>query len=235
MISLYPSHIHISFPCPYISHIHKSFIIFAGCPATCVFFIFHFCGMKTGCVFLVIFWCWCCGWFSLRPSSRFSSRFSFRFSVRSSFRSSLHSVARFAFRFAPRPVFSVSFFAPPFAQPLVSFVRLGVSGGRFVGTRRFVLLVWGWRAFVFFFVSWCRGGNREGGACRVVDGVGFADVVSWASVRDESDAVRRGVGRVARRGVGRGVVAFVGYGNYATNGRTMGQRRIGNGRRDDVR
>lgn len=42
MISLYPSHIHISFPCPYISHIHKSFIIFAGCPATCVFFHFSF-------------------------------------------------------------------------------------------------------------------------------------------------------------------------------------------------
>lgn len=74
-----------------------------------------------------------------------------------------------------------------------------------------------------------------GGACRVVDGIGFADVVSWASVRDESDAVRLGVGRVVRRGVERGVVAFVGYGNYATNGRTMGQRRIGNGRRDDVR
>ena len=171
MISLYPSHIHISFPCPYISHIHKSFIIFAGCPATCVFFIFHFCGMKTGCVFLVIFWCWCCGWFSLRPSSRFSSRFSFRFSVRSSSRPSFRSSTRHAFRFAPRPVFSVSFFAPPFAQPIVSFVRLGVSGGRFVGTRRFVLLVWGWRAFVFFFVSWCRGGNRGGRAVSLMGSV----------------------------------------------------------------
>ena len=128
------------------------------------------------------------------------------------------------FRFVPRPAFRpVSRFVFPFGRVgdrfacrAVLFCSLG-AGGR-----------------LCFFS--CPGVVAAmGGACRVVDGIGFADVVSWASVRDESDAVRLGVGRVVRRGVERGVVAFVGYGNYATNGRTMGQRRIGNGRRDDVR
>lgn len=165
MISLYPSHIHISFPCPYISHIHKSFIIFAGCPATCVFFIFHFCGMKTGCVFLVIFWCWCCGWFSLRPSSRFSSRFSFRFSVRSSSRPSFRSSTRHAFRSALLLVFP--FRSSPRLSPSLSF-RFSVWScrGSVCVSRRFVLLFGSGRAFVFFFVSWCRGGNGGGVPCR---------------------------------------------------------------------
>lgn len=87
MISLYPSHIHISFPYPYISHIYKSFIIFACCPATC-FFIFHFCGVGNGGVFFL--------WF-------------FGVGIVDGFRS--------AFRFAPRPVLPVSPFSPSFAPP----------------------------------------------------------------------------------------------------------------------
>lgn len=126
MISLYPSHIHISFTYPYILHIHKFFIIFAGCPATCFFPIFHFYGVKAGCVFLVIFWCRCCGCFSTRSSTRLSFRFSLRF----------------ALRLDLRLVSSVSFLAPPFVQPLISFVRLGVSGGRFVGRAVFVSSSW---------------------------------------------------------------------------------------------
>lgn len=169
----------------------------------------------------------------LRPASRLV------------FHSVSRSVPRFALRFIPS-------LASPFVSPLGPFSPFR-SSPRLSPSPSFRLSVWAcrvggsWGRAVLFCSSGAGGrlcffscpgvvaAIGRGGACRVVDGVGFADVVSWASVRDESDAVRRGVGRVARRGVGRGVVAFVGYGNYATNGRTMGQRRIGNGRRDDVR
>ena len=92
MISLYPSHIHISFPYPYISHIYKSFIIFACCPATCFFpfFIFLYRGRNrmSWCVFLVVFWCRFCGWFSVCLSFRSSTRFA-RFALLPVFRSAL--------------------------------------------------------------------------------------------------------------------------------------------------
>ena len=123
MISLYPSHIHISFPYPYISHIYKSFIIFACCPATC-FFIFHFsffCGVERGVFFL---------WF-------------FGVGIVDGFRSVFRPVSRFVLRF----VLPVSFFAPFFGLSCVSFVRLGVSWGGSFGTGRCLgrggwLVVW---------------------------------------------------------------------------------------------
>lgn len=107
MFSLYPSHIPISFPSPYISHIHKSFIIFACCPATCFFhfsfFLYRGRNRMSWCVFLVVFWCRYCGWFSSRFSFRPSTRFP-RFVPRLAFgpfcpfRSSPRSSLRFSFR-----------------------------------------------------------------------------------------------------------------------------------------
>lgn len=121
MISLYPSHI------PIFSHIHifhiflySYFYRFRRLPCHLCFFIFHFCGMKAGCVFLVVFWCRCCGWFSFRSSSRLSTRF---------------------LRFAPRFVFRIaSRFVCPF----------GRVGWAVRGTRRFCqLFVAGGRLFSF--------------------------------------------------------------------------------------
>lgn len=156
MISLYPSHIHISFPYPYISHIYKSFIIFAGCPATC-FFIFHFSFFLwrgAGCVFLVVFWCRYCGWFSVCLSSR------------SSFRSSLSSVFRPVPRFSPRPVLPVSPFSPSFAPPF----RFVCSFGRVVEAVRAAVFGAGRLA--------CRLAWRDVGAF-VVCAV-FVSSCSWA-------------------------------------------------------
>lgn len=100
MISLYPSHIPISFtyppvlPYPYISHIHV--LIFLSVPPVAlspVFFIFHFCGVGNGGVFFL--WFFGVGvvdvfrpflvsfvvpsFAPFRPSVRFSSRPSVRF------------------------------------------------------------------------------------------------------------------------------------------------------------
>lgn len=123
MISLYPSHIHISFPYPYISHIYKSFIIFACCPATCFFpfFIFLYRGRNrmSWCVFLVVFWCRYCGWFSSRLSFRPSTRFP-RF------------VSRHVPRFVLRFVLPVSPFSPSFASPFRFVCSFGRIVGRFV-------------------------------------------------------------------------------------------------------
>lgn len=153
MISLYPSHIPISFPYPYISHIHKSFIIFACCPATC-FFIFHFfCGVgETGCRGVFFLWFFGVGivdvfrpflvsfvvpsFAPFRPSVRFSSRPSVRFPV--------------------------SLLAPPF-DPLHRFVfPFGRVEWAVCVVYRFILLFWiGW-GFVLFraSVSWRRCGKR---------------------------------------------------------------------------
>lgn len=142
MFSLYSFHIPNSSISIYFSYSCIDISIgSAGCSATCVFFIFHFCGVGAGCVFLVVFWCRCCGCSSPRLSFRFS----------------LRSVARHAFRL----VFSVSFFASLFAQPLVSFLRLGVSGvGSWVAP--FLSARLG-RADVFFsFISLCYGGDGGG-------------------------------------------------------------------------
>lgn len=143
MISLYPSHIHISFPCshilpyPYISHIHV-LIFLSVSPVALPLVFFHFlffCGMGTGCVFLVVFWCRCCG---------FSSSLSFRFSLR--------SVARPAFRSAFRFVSSVLFLAPLFAQPSRFVYFVLACRGRFVGRAVFVSSL-GAGGRLFFFVS----------------------------------------------------------------------------------
>lgn len=154
MISLYPFHIYISFPYshilpyPYISHIHVS--IFLSAPPVAlplVFFsFFSFCGMKAGCVFLVVFWCRYCGWFS----SRFSSRFSFRFSVRSSFRPSFRSSPRFVSRFALR---LVSSFRSSVRSPFRPSVRFSVwacrVGGLLVAPFLSARLGRGGRLFLF--------------------------------------------------------------------------------------
>lgn len=214
MISLYPSHIHISFTYPYISHIHKSFIIFACYPATCVFlFLWRWGGVCFSCGFLVsVLWM-----FSASSSSRLS------------FRSSLRPVPRFAFRSAIRLVFPFRSSPRLSARPIVSFLRLGVSGGRFVGRAVFVSSL-GLAGVYFFFVSWCRGGDV--GACRIVDGggrfsadgvagrlcgaygvpcgvawgvsLGEALVGAWWRLRDMR-MVRRMAGRLGREGEGRGM------------------------------
>lgn len=204
MISLYPSHIHISFPCshilpyPYISHIHV--LIFLSVSPVALplvfFFIFHFCGMKAGCVFLVVFWCRCCGWFSFRPSSRLSFRPSPRFSFRRSTRSVVSpfgSFPCFVFRPAFRPAFR---FVCPF----------GRVGWAVCGSRRFCQLVWGGRVFISLS---CFG--AVGAICRhVVSLMGGGGWRGGASVRGVWRSVWRGVGRVAWRGVGR--VAWRGVG-----------------------
>lgn len=123
MISLYPSHIHISFPYPYISHIHKSFIIFACCPATC-FFIFHFfvawSGMCFSCGFLVsVLWMVFVPPF-VPPLDPLSS---FRFSPCPSFLSSTR-FARFVLRSALQSAFR---FVCSFGR-VVEAVRAAVFG-----------------------------------------------------------------------------------------------------------
>lgn len=160
---MYPFHIHISFPYShilpysYISHVPVS--VFLSVPPVAMplvfFFIFHFCGMKAGCVFLVVFWCRCGGWFSFRPSSRLSFRPSLRFSFRRSTRSVVSLFGPFL-RFAFRPAF----------RPASRFVcPFGRVGWAVRGTRRFCqLFVAGGR--LFSFVSWCRGGD-EGVSLRV--------------------------------------------------------------------
>lgn len=135
MISLYPFHIHISFPYshilpyPYISHVPVS--VFLSVPPVALplvfFFIFHFCGMKAGCVFLVVFRC--------RYCERFSSRLSFRSSTRFS-----RFVFRLVPRFAPRPVLPVPPFALLFCLFCVSFCSFGRIVRAICGARRFVLL-----------------------------------------------------------------------------------------------
>lgn len=154
MISLYPSHIHISFPYshilpyPYISHIHV--FIFLSVPPVAlplVFFsFFHFCGVGTGCVFLVVFlvsvlWMVFVPSFALLLVSPFAS-----------------------FRRSPRPV--VSPFGPfpsvcLFVPSLCSFLRFGVSGGRFVGRAVFVGFLGLAGVCVFFrvLVPWRRCGG----------------------------------------------------------------------------
>ena len=143
---MYPSHIPISFPYshilpyPYIPHIHVS--IFLSVPPVALppvfshfsFFLYRGRNRMSWCVFLVVFWCRFCGWFSSRLSFRPSTRFP-RF------------VSRPVPRFSPRPVLPVSFFAPLFSLPFVSFVRLGVSWGGSFGTGRCLgrgdwLVVW---------------------------------------------------------------------------------------------
>lgn len=158
MFSLYPSHIPISFPSPYISHIHKSFIIFACCPATCFFhfsfFLYRGRNRMSWCVFLVVFWCRYCGWFSSRFSFRPSTRFP-RFVPRlafgpfCSFRSSPRSSLRFSFR----PSFRLFVWACRKAVRLRRGVRLVACRGGVV-----------WRLpcapFLLARVRWCVWASR---------------------------------------------------------------------------
>ena len=168
MISLYPSHIRISFlyshilPYPYISHISVS-IFLSVPPVALPLVFFHFCGVGTMCVFLVVF---------------------FGVGVVDGFRIVLHPVSRFALRFVPSlvpPFCSFFRFAlrPAFrSASSFRFLRFGVSDGRFWGSRRFCQLFVAGGRFVFFraSVSWrwrilCRivdgGGSAGSGACRV--------------------------------------------------------------------
>lgn len=131
MISLYLSHIPIFFHI-HIFHIfmYRYFYRFRLLPChLCFFFIFSFYGMKAGCIFLVIFWCRCCG----------------------CFRSVLRLVLRFVIRFVP---FLVPSLVPPFG-PFSRFVHRPVlrsallfvfsvwacRGGAVCGSRRFCQLV----------------------------------------------------------------------------------------------
>ena len=109
----------------------------AGCPATCVFSFFIFVAWGRGVFFL---------WF-------------FDVGVVDGFRSVLRLASRFAFRlvssftpFRPSARFPVSLFAPFSVPPFCSFLRLGVSGGRFVGRAIFVSSL-GAGGRLFFFVS----------------------------------------------------------------------------------
>lgn len=154
MISLYPSHIPISFPYshilpyPYIPHIHVS--IFLSVPSVAlppVFSHFSFFCIVGGIGCRGVFFLW---FFSVGSVDGF----------------------RPAFRSAPRPVFLVSFFAPSLVsffgsfcsfrssprlslRPFVSFVRLGVSWGGSCGG------VWGGAVGLSSGVARCRG------VCRV--------------------------------------------------------------------
>ena len=153
MFSLYPSHIPISFPSPYIPHIHKSFIIFACCPATCFFhfsfFLYRGRNRMSWCVFLVVF----------------------GVGIVDGFRLAFHS--------APRPAFPVSFLVPPFGPffpfrssprsslrssvcPAFRLFRLVVSGGCVVG--RFV---WSGAVGLSLVVAGWRGVRYGGGVCCV--------------------------------------------------------------------
>lgn len=152
MISLYPFHIHISFPYshilpyPYISHIHVS--IFLSVPPVALplvfFHFFIFVALGRG-----VFFLWFFGVGIVESSPRFSSCSSFRSSSRS------------AFRFALRSVSFVSFLSPSFASPIVSFLRFVRVGWAVRWSRRFVLLFGIGRGFVLFraSVSWRRCGE----------------------------------------------------------------------------
>lgn len=148
MISLYPSHIHISFTYPYISHIHKSFIIFACYPATCVFFIFV--ALGRGVFFLWFFGVGVVDVFRQFFVSPFVSLFA---SSRPSFRLPFRHSARFP----------VSLLAPPFG-PSHRFVSpFGRVGWAVCGSRRFCQLFRvGGRLFLFrVLVSWRRCGGMS--------------------------------------------------------------------------
>ena len=93
MISLYPSHIHISFSYshilsyPYISHIPVS--VFLSIPPVALPLVFSFLifmAWETGRVFLVVFRCRYCGEFLPRSSFRLSLRFVPRFASRPALR-----------------------------------------------------------------------------------------------------------------------------------------------------
>lgn len=160
--------------------------------------------MKAGCVFLVVFWCRYCGWFS----SRFSSRFSFRFSVRSSFRPSFRSSPRFVSRFALRLVSSFrSSVRSPF-RPSVRFSVSSVSGGRFVERAVFVSSLWRVvlcslsclcavvamrvRVSSMWSVQWMAGCGRQCvvSACRVAGCEACCSARCWAG-RDDRLMARR--------------------------------------------
>lgn len=131
---MYPSHIHISFPYPYISHIHKSFIIFAGCPCHLCFFHFFILwnegGVCFSCDFLVSVL-----WMVFVPLLvSFFIPFFGPFLV-SSF---VPFFAPLRLSFRPSARFLVSFLGSLSVPPFCSFLRLGVSGGRFVGRAVFV-------------------------------------------------------------------------------------------------
>lgn len=138
MISLYPSHIYISFPYshilpyPYISHIHVSIFLSAP-PVALPLVFFHF----------FIFMAWGRGVFFL---------WFFGVGVVDVFQPVPRPASRFVLRFVP-PL--VPFFVQPFGQfltfrsstrlsarPIVSFFRFGVSGGRFVCRAVFVSSSW---------------------------------------------------------------------------------------------
>ena len=222
MISLYPFHIHISFPYshilpyPYISHIPV--FIFLSIPPVAlplVFFIFHFCGMKGGvcfsCDFLVsVLWMV----FGLFLAPPLVSPF---VSSRPSFRSSPRFDSRFVFRPALR---SALLFVFPF----------GRVGGRFVGRAVFVSSLGAGGRLFFFRVLIPWGDVR---ACRIVDGVGSVDGVAgrlcgaysvscgWAWGVSLGEALSGAWWRLRDM---RMVIRMAGR---------LGQRRIGNGRRDD--
>lgn len=213
MISLYPSHIPISFPYPYISHIHKSFVIFACCPATC-FFIFHFLWRGGGgCVFLVVFWCRYCGCFppvprlvcrsvlrSVSPlGSLFVSPFGpfSRFAPRSAFRSAS------SFRFSVWACRVGGLCGVPFYSALLD--RVGVCSFSCFGVVAAM-----WEACIVD-----EGGSVDGVAgrlcgaygvpCGLAWGVSLGEVLGgvWWRLRDMG-MMRRMAGRCGREGYGMG-------------------------------
>lgn len=171
MISLYPSHIHISFPYshilpyPYISHI-PVFIFLSISLVALLLVFFHF--------FILWRWggvCFSCGFLvlvlwmvsprsssrlSFRSSPRFASRSAFRFALRSAF-SLFRFSSRLSFRLSAR--FTVLLFDPLFG-PSHRFVspfrpcRVGGSwNAPFLSARLGLVCVY------FSFVLWCRRGD----------------------------------------------------------------------------
>lgn len=202
MISLYPFHIHISFPYshilpyPYISHIHVS--IFLLVPPVALplvfFFIFSFLwrggGVCFSCGFLVsVLWMF----FSLFLVPLLVSFFIPFFGpfLVSSF---VPFFAPLRLSFRPSARFLVSFLGSLSVPPFCSFLRLGVSGGRFVGRAVFVSSSGAGRAFISLS---CFG--AVGAMCRhVVSLMGAVRKMAWQGV-----CAGRGACRSARRWAGR--------------------------------
>ena len=202
MISLYPSHIHISFsyshilPYPYISHIHV-LIFLSVLPVALPPVFSHFSFFVSWAEQDVVV-CFSCGFLMLVLWMFFGLPFVPFFGPFPPFRLS----SRLSFRLSAR--FPVSLFAPPFGLPRRFVFPFGRVGWAVRGACRFCQLIWG--GLVFIYLS-CRDAVAAmWGACIVDGGGGSADGGVWALVR----SVWRGVGRVACRGVGRGVVAFAG-------------------------
>lgn len=166
---------------------YRYFYRFRRLPCYLCFFIFYFCGVGAGCVFLVVFWCRYCGWFRPVP----------RLVLRSVLRPALPFVSSFVPFFGP---FFHVVFRSAFVSFLCSFFCLGVSGGRFVG--RAVLFcssgsggVCSFSCFGVVAAMWgvCivdGGGSADGVACRVARCIAFR-----AAGRVTCRSERRGAGR----------------------------------------